>query len=161
MRICVKTNDGPPHELTLEEVNEKLAKGTFDGSELAWTPGLTQWTALESIPGAVRPQPPPLPTVSPPTQVHQLALNVTSPRQPSHHRDELLQSYFESNEVTAWRKFFLAAHSQAWRRLWARLIDLGLTRLFLELALLALLQTTDFDPPPIAGLTWFVGAPRA
>lgn len=61
MRIHVKHPDRPPQELRLEEVNRMLAKGELDGDELAWTPGLADWTQLRLVHGAVMPTPPQLP----------------------------------------------------------------------------------------------------
>ena len=151
MRIHVKPPYQPPQELALGDVNAKLAAGVFDGRELAWIPGLAEWTVLERIPGVARPQPPPLPATPPPLPLP-IRLSEIVPSQPSPlgsplTHQQFLPDRFEPSHVTGWRTFFLAAHPQAWRRFWARLIDVGIARFFLELSALVMLLTTGLWPP--------------
>jgi uncharacterized RDD family membrane protein YckC len=60
---------------------------------------------------------------------------------------QFLPDRFNPSQVTGWRRFFLAAHPQAWRRFWARLIDVGIAKICFELAALFMLLTTGFWPP--------------
>jgi uncharacterized RDD family membrane protein YckC len=159
MRVHVKAHNLPAQELTLDTVNLMLARGELDGSELAWVPGMSEWTALDLVPGVVRPQPPTLPeTVStpPPPPRATVAATASEPTTPG--KVEFLPDRFDQVPTSGWRAFCLAAHPQAWRRFWARLIDVGMARICLEVAALLLLLTTGFWPPyqtlPIVG---FVG----
>lgn len=144
MHVHVKPHYQPAVELTLDDVNAKLAIGDFDGRELAWIPGLSEWTTLDLIPGVARPQPPPLPDSPLPIRTPERHTSHAQARAP---QNEFLPERFEASEISGWRTFFLAAHPQAWRRFWARLIDVGIARICLELAALVLLLTTGFYPP--------------
>jgi uncharacterized RDD family membrane protein YckC len=149
MRIHVKPHNQDPKELTLDSINAMLASGELDGREIAWTPGMSEWAMLELIPGIVRPQPPPLPaTPTPaPIQITEPSHSIPAPAPEKPTENQFLPDRFDPSQLTAWRRFFLAAHPQSWRRFWARLIDVGIARICLEFVGLFVLLTTGLWPP--------------
>jgi uncharacterized RDD family membrane protein YckC len=148
MRVHIKPHYQPVEELALDDVKAQLEAGRFDGRELAWVPGLSEWTTLDRIPGIARPKPPPLPTTPPPlVGLPELAQPQLVFQEPPSPKQQFLPDRFEPSEITSWRIFFLAAHPQAWRRFWGRLIDVGMARICLEITALVLLLTTGFWPP--------------
>src|SRR5438045_8821080 len=75
MQIYVGKNGQQLGPFSLEEVNRKLADGTFAGTDLGWYEGAAGWAPLSGIAGVVVPQagattPPPVaaprPTPIPP-----------------------------------------------------------------------------------------------
>jgi hypothetical protein len=65
MQIYVGKNGQQLGPFTLDEVNRKVADGTFTGSDLAWYEGAAGWAPLSSVPGVnIRPAPV-APTVTP------------------------------------------------------------------------------------------------
>jgi hypothetical protein len=68
MQIYVGKNGQQLGPFTLEEVNRKLADGTFAGTDLAWYEGAAGWAPLSGVPGvnirpvAAAPVVPPTPT---------------------------------------------------------------------------------------------------
>jgi hypothetical protein len=71
MQIYVGKNGQQLGPFSLEEVNRKLADGTFAGADLAWYEGAAGWAPLSGVPGVVIPAAPPAPTPAPipvPTQ---------------------------------------------------------------------------------------------
>src|SRR5947208_2293588 len=76
MQIYVGKNGQQLGPFSLEEVNRKLADGTFAGTDLAWYEGAAGWVPLSSVAGVVippsaaatpAPTPAPQPTPSPVT----------------------------------------------------------------------------------------------
>ena len=58
MQIYVGKNGQQLGPFTLDEVNRKLADGTFSGSDLAWYEGAAGWAPLSGVPGVnIRPAP--------------------------------------------------------------------------------------------------------
>ena len=57
MQIFVGKNGQQLGPFSLEEINRKLADGTFAGSDLGWHEGAAGWAALSSIAGVVVPAP--------------------------------------------------------------------------------------------------------
>jgi hypothetical protein len=57
MQIYVGKNSQQLGPFSLEEVNRKLADGTFAGTDLGWYEGAAGWAALSSLPGVVIPAP--------------------------------------------------------------------------------------------------------
>ena len=71
MQIYVGKNGQQLGPFSLEEVNRKLADGTFAGTDLAWYEGAAGWAPLSGVSGVVLPQPAavaptPKPTPTPP-----------------------------------------------------------------------------------------------
>ena len=75
MQIYVGKNGQQLGPFSLEEVNRKLADGTFAGTDLAWYEGAAGWAPLSGVAGVVLPQtagvaptpkPTPTPTPAPP-----------------------------------------------------------------------------------------------
>lgn len=60
MRIHVRPQNQSEQVLSLKQVNVLLSRGELDGDEPAWTPGLSEWSRLDSLNGVVLPAPPPL-----------------------------------------------------------------------------------------------------
>ncbi len=60
MRIIVRPHLQSQQDMSLVEVNARLASGEFHGDEPAWTPGLSNWTILRNIAGVILPEPPPI-----------------------------------------------------------------------------------------------------
>ena len=58
MQIYVGKNGQQLGPFSLEEINRKLADGTFVGSDLAWYEGAAGWAALSGVPGVVLPTTP-------------------------------------------------------------------------------------------------------
>src|SRR2546423_14206983 len=58
MQIYVGKNGQQLGPFSLEEVNRKLADGTFVGTDLAWYEGAAGWAPLSSVAGVVIPQAP-------------------------------------------------------------------------------------------------------
>jgi hypothetical protein len=56
MQIYVGKNGQQLGPFSLEEINRKLAEGTFAGSDLAWYEGAASWAPLSSVAGVVVPQ---------------------------------------------------------------------------------------------------------
>jgi hypothetical protein len=56
MQIYVGKNGQQLGPFSLEEINRKLADGTFAGTDLGWYEGATGWAPLSGVPGAVIPQ---------------------------------------------------------------------------------------------------------
>jgi hypothetical protein len=73
MRVHVKPHYQEAQELMLDSINAMLANGELDGRELAWVPGMSEWTTLGLVPGIALPHPPPLPATIPPPQPTQRA----------------------------------------------------------------------------------------
>src|SRR3954469_16792558 len=74
MQIYVGKNGQQLGPFSLEEINRKLADGTFSGSDLAWYEGAAGWAPLSGVPGvtlpatspaASTPQPAPAPAPAP------------------------------------------------------------------------------------------------
>ena len=68
MQIYVGKNGQQLGPFSLEEINRKLADGTFVGTDLAWYEGAAGWAALSGVPGVVLPATParaPAPTPAP------------------------------------------------------------------------------------------------
>jgi hypothetical protein len=61
MQIYVGKSGQQLGPFSLEEVNRKLADGTFAGTDLAWYEGAAGWAPLSGVPGAV------IPAAAPPT----------------------------------------------------------------------------------------------
>ena len=59
MKIHIKLQNQDEQIINLEQVNTMLSQGELDGNEPAWTPGLSNWTRLDSIDGIILPKPPP------------------------------------------------------------------------------------------------------
>jgi uncharacterized protein DUF4339 len=58
MQIYVGKNGQQLGPFSLDEVNRKVADGTFTGSDLAWYEGAAGWAALSGVPGVnIRPAP--------------------------------------------------------------------------------------------------------
>src|SRR5438046_8365895 len=55
MQIYVGKNGQQLGPFSLEEVNRKLADGTFAGSDLAWYEGAAGWAPLSGVTGVVIP----------------------------------------------------------------------------------------------------------
>src|SRR5205085_5178241 len=74
MQIYVGKNGRQLGPFSLEEVNRKLADGTFAGTDLAWYEGAAGWAPLSGVAGVIISQPSvpaPSPTPAPaPTPVH-------------------------------------------------------------------------------------------
>lgn len=65
MQIHVARNGQQLGQFSVEEVNQKLANGTFLPTDLAWYEGAAGWASLSSVPGVTMPggpTPPPTPT---------------------------------------------------------------------------------------------------
>src|SRR5437764_13987831 len=56
MQIYVGKNGQQLGPFSIEEINRKLAGGTFAGSDLAWYEGAAGWAPLSGVPGVVIPQ---------------------------------------------------------------------------------------------------------
>ncbi|MEY2585481.1 MAG: hypothetical protein QOD80_1507, partial [Verrucomicrobiota bacterium] len=72
MQIYVGKNGQQLGPFSLDEVNGKLADGTFAGTDLAWYEGAVGWAPLSGVPGvmihptpAAMPVPVPVPTPTP------------------------------------------------------------------------------------------------
>jgi hypothetical protein len=70
MQIYIGKNGQQLGPFSLEEVNRKLADGTFTGADLAWYEGAAGWAPLSGVAGVVIPQAPtsipaPAPTATP------------------------------------------------------------------------------------------------
>ena len=70
MQIYIGKNGQQLGPFSLEEVNRKLADGSFAGTDLAWYEGAAGWAPLSGVPGVVIPQAPastpaPAPTPAP------------------------------------------------------------------------------------------------
>jgi len=65
MQIYVGKNGQQLGPFSLEEINRKLADGTFVGSDLAWYEGAAGWAALSGVPGVVIPTAPAPAAVAP------------------------------------------------------------------------------------------------
>ena len=66
MQIYVGKNGQQLGPFTLDEVNGKLADGTFVGTDLAWYEGAAGWAPLSGVPGVtLRPTPAPAAAVTP------------------------------------------------------------------------------------------------
>ena len=65
MQIYVGKNGQQLGPFSLEEVNRKLADGTFAGTDLAWYEGAAGWAPLSGVAGVVIPQAAPAPTPTP------------------------------------------------------------------------------------------------
>src|SRR3954468_18354805 len=66
MQIYVGKNGQQLGPFTLDEVNSKLADGTFVGTDLAWFEGTAGWAPLSGVPGiTIRPAPAPAAAVTP------------------------------------------------------------------------------------------------
>ena len=77
MQIHVARNGQNVGQFALEEVNHKLAEGTFSSSDLGWHEGAAAWAPLSSIAGVTIPgEPatpiPPLPTPSATPSAHSM-----------------------------------------------------------------------------------------
>ncbi|MEY2549910.1 MAG: domain 2 [Verrucomicrobiota bacterium] len=64
MQIYVGKNGQQLGPFSLEEVNRKLADGTFAGTDLAWYEGAAGWAPLSGVPGVMI-HPAPIPTPAP------------------------------------------------------------------------------------------------
>src|SRR4051812_42419692 len=64
MQIYVGKDGQQLGPFTLEEINRKLADGTFSASDLAWYEGAAGWAPLSGVPGVIIP---PTPTPAAPT----------------------------------------------------------------------------------------------
>src|SRR4051794_2494378 len=87
MQIYIGKNGQQLGPFSLEEVNRKLADGTFTGADLAWYEGAAGWAPLSGVPGVVIPQAraaisPPIP-VSTPTPTPAPAQPVIAPIRPN------------------------------------------------------------------------------
>jgi hypothetical protein len=67
MQIYIGKNGQQLGPFSLEEVNRKLADGTFAGTDLAWYEGAAGWAPLSGVAGVVIPQAPA--SISPPIPV--------------------------------------------------------------------------------------------
>ena len=56
MQIYVGKNGQQLGPFSIEEINRKLADGTFAGSDLAWYEGAVGWAPLSGVAGVVIPQ---------------------------------------------------------------------------------------------------------
>jgi hypothetical protein len=65
MQIYVGKNGQQLGPFSLEEINRKLADGTFAGTDLAWHEGAAGWAPLSGVAGVVIPSAAPAPTPSP------------------------------------------------------------------------------------------------
>lgn len=66
MQIYVGKNGQQLGPFSLEEINRKLADGTFAGTDLAWYEGAAGWAPLSGVAGVVIPAVAPAPTPAPP-----------------------------------------------------------------------------------------------
>ena len=66
MQIYVGKNGQQLGPFSLEELNRKLADGTFAGTDLAWYEGAAGWAPLSGVAGVVIPAPAPAPTPAAP-----------------------------------------------------------------------------------------------
>ena len=84
MQIYVGKNGQQLGPFSLEEINRKLADGTFAGTDLAWYEGAAGWAPLSGVAGVVipaaAPAPTPAPAVTPaPTPVQQAPTPAATP----------------------------------------------------------------------------------
>lgn len=68
MQIYVGKNGQQLGPFSLEEINRKLADGTFLGTDLAWYEGAAGWAPLSGVPGVVIPPAAPSPVPAPAPQ---------------------------------------------------------------------------------------------
>ncbi len=80
MQIYIGKNGQQLGPFSLEEVNRKLADGSFAGTDLAWYEGAAGWAPLSGVPGVVIRQAPA--STSPPIPVSTPALT-PAPVQPA------------------------------------------------------------------------------
>jgi len=64
LQIHIARGNQPQGIFALDEVNQRLALGTFSPADLGWHSGLAQWQPLSTIAGVI--VPPPFPTNTPP-----------------------------------------------------------------------------------------------
>src|SRR4051794_19692923 len=62
MQIYVGKNGQQLGPFSLEEINRKLADGTFSGTDLGWYEGAAGWAALSGLPGITLPATGPTPS---------------------------------------------------------------------------------------------------
>lgn len=109
-------------------------------TDLYWFEGMNNWRPLADLfPEKTNSKLAHTPSQSPP----QPPRTSGAPNFPS----DVISPHFAPSEVSATRKFFLAAHPQAWRRFWARMIDVGFARIFLEVCALIVFVSTGLEPP--------------
>ncbi|MFL6521419.1 MAG: GYF domain-containing protein [Chthoniobacterales bacterium] len=89
MQIYIGKNGQQLGPFSLEEVNRKVAEGSFAGTDLAWYEGAAGWAPLSAVPGVVIPQAPastspPIPVSTPaPTPAPVQPATVIAPTRPN------------------------------------------------------------------------------
>lgn len=127
-----------------------LENGELEGQEPAWVPGMPEWTTLDLVSGFGSPKPPPLPplpkpTMSKPKATDPETVKVSQPKilDPA---ATFLSDRYDPAQVSGWKKHFRPAHPLAWRRFWARMIDVGVARVGMEIIAIVLLLAFGFWP---------------
>src|SRR3954468_25073074 len=78
MQIYVGKNGQQLGPFSLEEINRKLADGSFSGTDLAWYEGAAGWAPLSGVPGVTLQATVPTASTPPPTPAP-----ASAPMQPS------------------------------------------------------------------------------
>lgn len=108
---------------TKESIMSDVASGTLSFDDLFWNESTNAWLPLKELFSQSRATPPPLPTQFLQTEAHRSFFPKSG---------EWTRDAFTESEKKGWREFLCAAHPLAWRRLWAKCIDIGLARVALE-----------------------------
>jgi hypothetical protein len=103
MQIHIARNGQQLGQYSVEEVNRKLADGTFSPTDLGWHEGAAGWAPLSSIAGVTMPAGPDMPIPPPPTPSPVLSAPPARPAQSSVGgiAPQPIQSY-KGMAVTSW-----------------------------------------------------------
>lgn len=119
-----------------QQLNHYLEQRILLRTDFYWVDGMANWKPLAEL----------LPETNPSHRA-QPARNSPTPLPRIKVVADTIPDRYTSSEVTPTQKFFLAAHPQAWRRFWARMIDVGFARIALEICALLFIATSGLGPP--------------
>ncbi|HKP93195.1 MAG TPA: GYF domain-containing protein [Chthoniobacterales bacterium] len=107
MQIYVGKNGQQLGPFSIEEINRKLADGTFSGSDLAWYEGAANWAPLSGVPGVVLAPtgatPTPSPTPAPaPTPTAAVSPAASAPIRPNTAIVQPPRSNYKTLAVVSW-----------------------------------------------------------
>ena len=107
MQIYVGKNGQQLGPFSLEDINRKLADGTFSGGDLAWYEGAAGWAPLSGVPGVVLPSatstPAPSPTFTPaPVATAPISQAAAAPIRPNTPIVQPPRSNYKTLAVISW-----------------------------------------------------------
>jgi uncharacterized RDD family membrane protein YckC len=144
MNVHIVNVSGKRKVYNIEEVRDLLSKGKLSGKELSWIPGTDDWVKLSERNEFTNYSPPEI--EDPITKVR--LKNVISEE----------EAFKEFKEQKKGKKVYFSAFPFAWRRLWAKMIDVAIWRIGFELLMIFIvLESGLIIPYDTAPLLAYIG----